>query len=36
MTLFPGVLIVLFIILFFWTKKIKATPHDDGLPMSEY
>ena len=38
MTLFPAILIVLFIILFFWTKKlkIKNTPHDEGIPVTDY
>nr|WP_049782655.1 MFS transporter [Maribacter sp. HTCC2170] len=38
MTLFPGILIILFIILFFWTKKlkIKNAPHQGELPMTEY
>ena len=38
MTLFPGVLIVLFIILLFWVKKrkIKGVVHKEVLPTTEY
>ncbi len=38
MTLFPGVLIVLFIILLFWVKKrkIKSVAHEEVLPTTEY
>ena len=38
MTLFPGILIVLFIILFFWVKnlKIKNTTHDVAMPATDY
>ena len=38
MTLFPAVLIVLFIILLFWVKKhkIKSVAHEEVLPTTEY
>lgn len=38
MTLFPGILIVLFIILLFWVKKlkIKNAPHDEAMPATDY
>ena len=38
MTLFPGILIVLFIILLFWVKnlKIKNVAHEKVLPTTEY
>ena len=38
MTLFPGILIVLFIILLFWVKKlnIKNASHDEAMPATEY
>jgi len=38
MTLFPGVLVILFIILLFWVKKLKIKPvvHEEVLPTTEY
>ena len=38
MTLFPGILIVLFIILLFWVRnlKIKNTAHDVAMPATDY
>lgn len=38
MTLFPGILIVLFIVLLFWVKnlKIKNTTHDVAMPATDY
>jgi len=38
MTLFPGILIVLFIILLFWVKKLnlKNATHDEAMPATDY
>ena len=38
MTLFPGVLVILFIILLFWVRKLKIKPvvHEEVLPTTEY